>query len=93
MDPVGETISFRGLKYGKFENNAQIAQQLKSVMRASVAWGALSDDTAEALDMIATKISRILAGDPSYIDSWHDIQGYAKLIEDRLTKEKDCNVY
>ena len=27
---------------------------------------------------------KILNGDPNYVDNWHDIIGYAKLIEDRL---------
>jgi len=34
--------------------------------------------------MICHKISRIVNGDPNYKDSWHDIIGYAKLIEDKL---------
>ena len=25
-------------------------------------------------------------GDPNYADSWHDIAGYAKLVEDRISK-------
>ena len=47
-------------------------------------WAALSDDKKEALGMIAHKIARILNGDPEYGDSWHDIAGYAKLVEDSL---------
>ena len=38
------------------------------------------------LGTIADKIGRILSGDPNYADNWHDIQGYAKLVEDRLPK-------
>jgi len=34
--------------------------------------------------MILHKIARIVNGDPDYTDSWHDIAGYAKLVEDRL---------
>jgi hypothetical protein len=26
-------------------------------------------------------------GDPHHIDSWHDIAGYATLVEERLRKE------
>ena len=37
--------------------------------------------------MIFHKIGRIVNGDPNYADSWHDIAGYAKLVEDRLNKE------
>ena len=35
--------------------------------------------------MILHKIGRILNGDPNYADSWHDIAGYAKLVEDELS--------
>lgn len=35
--------------------------------------------------MIVHKIGRILNGDPNYADSWHDIAGYATLIDQQLT--------
>jgi hypothetical protein len=41
-------------------------------------------DMKQALSVIADKIARILNGDPYYLDNWHDIQGYAQLIENRL---------
>ena len=34
------------------------------------------------MDNIFGKIGRIVCGDPSHVDSWVDIQGYAKLAED-----------
>ena len=34
----------------------------------------------EALDMIAHKIARIIAGNPNDIDSWADLSGYPELI-------------
>src|SRR5690606_10084595 len=42
------------------------------------------------------KIARILIGDPNYADNWHDIQGYAKLVEERLPTlphKESPNVY
>jgi hypothetical protein len=48
----------------------------------------LSADQRESLDMIQHKIGRILCGDPDYADSWHDIAGYAMLVEQRLNKPK-----
>jgi hypothetical protein len=53
-------------------------------MRLAGGWGSLRADQREALEMIATKIGRILNGNRDHIDSWHDIAGYAKLIEHRL---------
>jgi hypothetical protein len=53
------------------------------VMTDGTNYQALTPDKKQALDVIADKIARILSGDPEYKDNWHDIQGYAKLAEDR----------
>ena len=37
-----------------------------------------------AMYMIASKMARIVNGDPNYIDNWHDIAGYATLVEQEL---------
>lgn len=57
-------------------------------MKQGTNWESLSSDKKEALEMIAHKIARILNGDPNYADSWHDIVGYAKLVEDSLQPEE-----
>lgn len=81
---VDATLSERGNRYGIFSGHADIVQQMKDVMRATPSWNALANDQKEALEMIVHKIGRILNGDPDYHDSWHDIAGYAKLVDDRL---------
>ena len=43
------------------------------------------DEMKEALEMLAHKTGRILNGDPYFHDSWHDIIGYTRLVEKRLT--------
>ena len=48
----------------------------------------LKADQKEALEMIATKMGRIVNGDPDYLDSWLDIQGYCQLVIDRVRKDK-----
>lgn len=82
---VTETLSERGKRYGDFETHAAITYELKNVMRATKNWPMLTNPMRESLDMIAHKIGRILNGDPTYADSWHDIAGYAKLVDDILT--------
>ena len=81
---VTETLTERGNRYGKFKDHAELSQQLTSVMRCSEGWGRLDYDMREALEMIQHKVARILNGDPTYADSWHDIAGYARLVDDRL---------
>ena len=87
---VADTLAERGARYGKFDGHAAITQTLKHNMRglgivgATTNWARLSNSQQEALEMIAHKIGRILNGDPNYADSWHDIAGYAKLVEDEI---------
>lgn len=87
QQPVGvdATLAERAERYGLFEHQARITQELKQAMHRGQNWPKLNDDMKESLDLIASKIARILNGDPQYPDSWHDIAGYALLIEKRLT--------
>jgi hypothetical protein len=84
MTDISATLAERGDRYGSFEANARVTQALKRVLAESPNWTLLPDPMKEALEMTAHKISRILNGDPHYRDSWHDIIGYIKLVEDTL---------
>ena len=76
----------RGNNYGTFLDNARVTQRLKAVAHQFAGQNnkTFDADQAEALDMIFTKVGRILNGDPNHIDSWIDIAGYATLVADRL---------
>ena len=82
---VAATLEQRGKIHGDFSDNADISQSLKYVIHTSknVQEAKLNAVQLEALEVIATKIARILSGDPNESDNWHDIGGYAKLAEDR----------
>ena len=81
-----ETLDSRATAYGIFADNARLAQALKRAMaeHAQDMGKTFADDQWEALEMIASKMSRIVNGNPDGIDNWHDIAGYATLIADRL---------
>ena len=90
---VDNTLAERGARYGDFTDHAELAQELQDIMRGFRKlgpqgqivnpWAKLDSVKRQALTVIADKIARILSGDPDYTDNWHDIQGYAKLAEDR----------
>lgn len=96
-DPVSTTLSARGVTYGDFGKVAETAQGLLRVLKDTQRpvcnvpnqqmWDFLSSTQREALQMICTKLARILNGDPNHIDSWHDIAGYATLVEMELGKD------
>lgn len=81
---IEKVISDRGIDYGRFEDGAEIMQQLKLIAHTSQGWERMKPIQREGMDMILHKIGRILNGDPSYIDSWIDIEGYSKLVSDWL---------
>lgn len=87
-DGIDATLVERGKRYGDFAGHAKVTYDIKRAMALAPKYPQLADDQKEALDMVAHKIGRILNGDPNYHDSWHDIVGYAKLVADRLEKEK-----
>jgi len=89
MSDIEETLKERGARYGRFADHAVIAQKLRDAMRFHTNWDRLAPDQKQALETIADKMARILNGDPDYIDNWHDIIGYAKLVEDRLLADVD----
>jgi hypothetical protein len=85
---INKTLEERGKIHGDFDKNATTAQTLKMILRAGVNWPTLLNVQKEAIEMIAFKLSRIVNGDPHSIDSWHDIIGYAKLVEDALIDDE-----
>lgn len=81
---VDKILAERGSRYGAYVKQAYISQRIKAVMSDTPNWISLDDDMVESLEMISSKLGRILNGDFNYADSWVDIAGYAQLIADRL---------
>lgn len=83
---IDAILNQRATTYGRFVDVSEIAQEIKATIRIGDTNRSeeLPADQIEALEMIASKIGRILCGDSSYVDSWVDIAGYAQLVVDRL---------
>ena len=83
---VDAILNERATTYGRFVDVAEIAQEIKATIRIGDTNRSedLPADQIEALDMIASKIARILSGDSDYADSWIDIAGYATLVAERI---------
>lgn len=91
-DDVNKILAERGSTYGDFSDNSAISRVLKDTMSGYAGWGRLTNVQREALDMIAHKISRILAGDPNFKDHWDDIAGYATLVANRCAQQEETKV-
>lgn len=81
---IDATLDERGKRYGSYMEKAHIIQDIKKILRAASSWEKMDPDMQESLEMVVHKIGRIVTGDPEYLDSWTDVIGYTKLVEDRL---------
>jgi hypothetical protein len=81
-----QILEEREATHGSYENVAITAQHIKIAMRAGINYEEIDPVLMESLDMIASKISRIVNGDSNYKDHWDDIAGYALLISKELKK-------
>jgi len=88
MTNIQDTLAQRQVTHGDFRLNALASQQLKEIIKCNTI-KILSRAHREALDLICGKIARIVTGDPNHADSWHDIAGYATLIENIILKEQE----
>ena len=85
---VDVTLGQREEIYGNFAERSAIVQAIKDAMAATPNWHKLPPDMRQSLEVVADKVSRILNGRSTEIDSWHDIGGYARLVESRLIQEE-----
>lgn len=83
---IDDTLSQRGGRYGKAEWNAQTIDDLMHTIERGKAYKEWTPMHRQMVHMIMSKISRMVNGDPMYVDNVHDIVGYATLLEDFLTK-------
>lgn len=79
---VDAILDARHQTHGAFMDVAAVAVALRAILRDRRP--DLMPDQEEALNMICTKISRIVNGNPSEREHWLDLAGYAQLVADRL---------
>ena len=79
---IQDTLNERESTHGGFSDSARVTQELKMVLHCENA--VMTDTQKEAIDMICHKLGRIVCGNPNHKDHWHDIAGYATLVENEL---------
>lgn len=88
---VDKILKEREITHGDYATKCDTIQYMKNAMRSTNGFYKLESDQAESLELILTKIGRILHGDPNHIDSWLDIAGYSQLIVNRLQSPNSSN--
>lgn len=85
---VEETLAERENTHGDYVQQCNLTRGILANMQFSKNWDELYPFQQEALHMIAVKIARLLEGDSEETDHWHDIAGYAALVERALKRQQ-----
>lgn len=91
MSNVNETLKQRGAVYGDYKGGSEFRANVMQLIKNRYA--EVNGKLLDALHMvylydIVNKLSR-LASTPDHIDTWHDIAGYATLVEEALKREQE----
>ncbi len=86
MENIQTTLQERARTHGDYRYVSHMAQNLKTTLKASSFYNDLDFYMIEALEMIATKEARILAGNAREKEHWRDIAGYAMLVVNEIDR-------
>lgn len=92
MNDIGNLLGERQKSHGSYAEVSGTCQAIKRTMRNTSGWDYLANEQAEALEMIAMKIARILSGNANFADHWEDIEGYARLVSNELERERVADI-
>lgn len=82
---IRDMLEERAKTHGEFAKVALTADALKASLMAEAC---LTTVQWYALQMICSKMARIVNGNPDEIDHWKDIAGYAELVVIELEGKK-----
>lgn len=88
LSKVDETLNERQSQYGCFEDVAFATENIIGILKRC-GYDDMPNPHKMAMYMIVSKMARLVNGDHNHIDGWHDIGGYAKLIENLIGGENE----
>lgn len=96
MSSIEETLKQRGSVYGEFNNQVHTIAMIIDAMKFAYSQTHNQESPHDTLiaewHYLAIKLARI-ASNPMYSDSYHDLAGYATLMEkERIKSDKSTKV-
>ncbi len=89
MPKLDDILKQREAQYGSYSKKATEIQVMKDIVRNSKNWNDMPPFMQESIDMIISKLGRVLNGDISHVDNFTDIAGYAQLVCEELNKKPE----
>ena len=88
MKEIDNTLEKRNSKYGSYEDGVILRVDIMTLIKCHYRSINVIDMDPLIESMISDVVNKLvrIAVTPTHIDSWHDIQGYSKLIENYLRR-------
>jgi hypothetical protein len=80
---IDKTLEQRKAEYGDWAEDGGLADVLIGAVEVTPRWKNMPGFMRQSIRLILVKVARLCCGNPHNVDSWHDIQGYARLAEER----------
>ncbi|MCP4091314.1 MAG: hypothetical protein GY746_16210 [Gammaproteobacteria bacterium] len=91
MAKLADILKQREQQYGSYAQKSLEIQVMKDVVRNSKNWNEMPAYMQESIDMIISKVGRVLNGDITHVDNFKDIAGYAQLVCTELEQPEPEN--
>ena len=90
---VDATLQERGSTYGDYYTGVCDRSEIMDILTKAYARERGEGMPVEQEGMLWDIVNKLcrLAVTPDHVDSWHDIQGYAKLSENHFTEKNSAN--
>ena len=89
MTNIDILLNEREQVHGEFFHTAALAQGIKAHLHPHLN-PEVDPIIPESLDMISSKLARIVSGDAMHLDHWIDIAGYAMLVANFVRAQRDA---
>lgn len=88
-ETIQETLKQRGNVHGDFWQSAATRDAMMSSAEHTPNYYNMEPAQRRSISMIIEKMARILWGDANCADHWHDIAGYAALIDNKISTSEE----
>lgn len=93
MANVNDTLEQRKNVHGNYAVSAQMKDDILYRLQTTPNFDDMDAVGRTTLRMIVEKIGRIMYGDWSFVDHWHDIAGYATLMQNHCEDLHDAKSF
>lgn len=79
MADIDQILAERGSNYGDWGLECRMNEIITETLATGEGWNQMAATQREAMRRLVVKMVRIANGNPDHLDSWKDLEGYARL--------------